>query len=196
MPPTRAYQATEAMPVPAAKQSSFGMQPKQSHKRKRDSPEHNGNSRPRTANGVQGSGVEPGDQLDNILLAENPEFANLAQHLQEHTANNVTPSTAADALRQNMPSLTVPQPTDLSFQSTNTVDDEDQGGSSFNLGADTSQNNHSEGAPYNLDPYPGEGPRHQGGAGGNKPAVGSDEWHKVRRDNHKEGMQISSVDIN
>jgi len=22
---------------------------------------------------------------------------------------------------------------------------------------------------------------------GNKPAVGSDEWHKVRKDNHKEG---------
>lgn len=26
------------------------------------------------------------------------------------------------------------------------------------------------------------------GAGGSKPPVGSEEWHKVRRDNHKEGM--------
>jgi hypothetical protein len=26
-----------------------------------------------------------------------------------------------------------------------------------------------------------------GGAGGNKPAVGSEEWHKIRKDNHKEG---------
>jgi len=25
-----------------------------------------------------------------------------------------------------------------------------------------------------------------------KPAVGSDEWHKIRRDNHKEGMQAST----
>ena len=150
-PPTRAYQGTEAMPAPTAKPTGFSMQQKPSHKRKRDSPEHNGTSRTRTANGLQGTGGEQGDQLDSILLAENPEFANLAQHLQEHThtANNVAPSTAADALRQNMPSLTVPQPTDLSFQSTNTVDDEDQGGSSFNLGPDASQNHHSEGAPYN-----------------------------------------------
>ena len=32
-------------------------------------------------------------------------------------------------------------------------------------------------------------------AGGSKPAVGSDEWHKVRRDNHKEGEHIPSSDI-
>ena len=29
--------------------------------------------------------------------------------------------------------------------------------------------------------------------GGNKPPVGSDEWHKIRRDNHKEGKTLYSI---
>ncbi|KAK3113316.1 basic helix-loop-helix protein [Teratosphaeriaceae sp. CCFEE 6253] len=41
-----------------------------------------------------------------------------------------------------------------------------------------------EGSPgENGETSPGGGP---GAPGGPKPAVGSDEWHKVRRDNHKE----------
>ena len=195
MPPTRAYQAADALPV-TAKQANIGLQQQQqqqqqqqSHKRKRDSPERNGNIRPKTANGLQGNGGESSDQLDNLLLGESADFTNLAQQLQQHAANNPTSSTGAAALRQHMPSITIPQPTELSFQTTNTVDDDDQGESSFNLGADGNQNSHTEGAPYNLDAY-SEGSRNQGGAGGNKPAVGTDEWHKVRKDNHKEGKEV------
>ena len=188
MPPTRTYQANEALPA-TARQTSLGLQQKPSHKRKRDSPEHHGNSRPKTANGLQGNSGDSGDQLDNILLGENPDFTNLAQHLQQHAANSLNSSAAAEALRQHMPSLTVPQPTELSFQSTNTVDDEDHGESSFNIGVDGNQNHHTEGTPYNLDAYTGEPSRNQSGVGGSKPAVGTDEWHKVRKDNHKEGKR-------
>lgn len=191
MPPTRAYQAAEALPT-TARQASVSLQQQQhqqSHKRKRDSPERNGSSRPKTANGVQGDGGEQNNQLDNLLLGENADFTNLAQQLQQHAANNPTSSTAAAALRQHMPSITIPQPTELSFQSANTVEDDDQGESSFNLAADGHRNHHTEGTPYNLDTFP-ENSRNPGGAGANKPAVGTEEWHKVRRDNHKEGKTV------
>ena len=86
MPPARTYQATEALPT-TAKQATTSLQQqqqqqqKQSHKRKRDSPDRNGNSRPKTANGLQGEGGESSDQLDNLLLGENADFTNLAHHL-------------------------------------------------------------------------------------------------------------------
>lgn len=85
-------------------------------------------------------------------------------------------STAAAALGI-FPTMTVPQPTDLSFQTSGDnnrdesfMDDGQVGNDSF--GMDNSQQTPS-------------------GKGANKPAVGSDEWHKVRKDNHKEGKQRS-----
>lgn len=54
-----------------------------------------------------------------------------------------------------------------------------------NAGGDGSPTNGAAGAAG------GEGNTSPGGAAGggaNKPAVGTEEWHKVRRDNHKEGM--------
>lgn len=46
-----------------------------------------------------------------------------------------------------------------------------------------------DGPAGDLDPVSDEGGN---GAGGNKPNVGTEEWHKVRKDNHKEGT-ISHV---
>ena len=196
MPPTRTYQATEALPTATAQQATTSLpqqqhQQKQSHKRKRDSPDQNGNSRPKTVNGVPGGGGQPNDQLDNILIGENPDFSSLAHHLQQHAAANNNPassSTTVAAMRHNMPSITIPQPTELSFQSTNTVDEDEQGESSFNIGTETNQNHHAEGTPYNLDSYADNSRGPGGGAGGPKPAAGTEEWHRLRRDNHKEGM--------
>lgn len=77
-------------------------------------------------------------------------------------------STAAAALAGIYPTMTVPQPTDVSFATQGSDGDRD------NSFMDNSQQ---------LDSYQESTPsgRHS------KPAVGSDEWHKVRKDNHKEG---------
>jgi bHLH factor len=53
-------------------------------------------------------------------------------------------------------------------------------------------------AGYGLDhlkdsPTQGQGSQHSPGGGTtpSKPAVGSEEWHKIRKDNHKEGRYCS-----
>ena len=130
------------------------------------------------------------------------DFTALSQQLARHVNSNNgqanganATSTAAAALAGLMPSLTVPQPTELSSASTGSGAD---GDSSYELsGQENGQNHHSQGPPYNLGSFQGtaahvEAARAQANAvanagGPGKPAVGSDEWHKVRRDNHKEG---------
>jgi hypothetical protein len=86
-------------------------------------------------------------------------------------------STAAAALAGIFPTMTIPQPTDVSFASQNSdpdrnpessfMDNSQQGGDSFMETATPS-----------------------GRGTGSKPSVGSDEWHKVRKDNHKEGKFV------
>ena len=129
------------------------------------------------------------------------DFSQLSQQLVRHVAgaNHGLPdaahasSTAAAALAGIMPQLTVPQPTELSFASSGSGTDGDrQLDSSFDM--DTGQNHHNQGPPYNLGVFHGGGTaaqvqaaREASNGGGGKPPVGSEEWHKVRRDNHKEG---------
>ena len=107
-------------------------------------------------------------------------------------SNNPSGSTAVAALAGIMPQLTVPQPTELSFVSTGSGTDPDrQLDSSFDLGGDNGPNHHVQGSPYGMGGFQGTAAQVQNARdasnGGPKPAVGSDEWHKVRRDNHKEG---------
>ena len=164
--------------------------PKQTHKRKRDSPEQNGNGRQRGAPGQVGTGST--EVIDDLLLGgDGDDFENIGQQLARHVANATptAPSTAAAALAARVPHLTVPQPTELSFQSTSQANDDEPADSSFDLGgADGAQNSHGEGAPYNVDAYAGNGAaRSHASTGGDKPPVGSEEWHKQRKDSHKEG---------
>ena len=84
-------------------------------------------------------------------------------------ANNAS-STAAAALAGIYPTMTIPQPTDVSFA---TQGSDNQDGSFM----DNSQQDGS----FNEHVTP---------SGRNKPTVGSEEWHKVRKDNHKEGKLI------
>lgn len=102
-----------------------------------------------------------------------------------HDISNA-PSTAAAALagiHPIYPTMTVPQPTGLSFESAGSGGEGER-----NLDYDGSQN--QQGDPtYGLGALQ-EGQqdvRDSSSGGGQKPAVGSAEWHKVRRDNHKEG---------
>ena len=181
---------------------------KTSQKRKRDALEHDtnhpGSKRSSSSNVFNGNGHDSGLFPDSSNNTH--DFNSLSEQIARHVAsgNNGLPnstnasSTAAAALAGIMPQLTVPQPTELSFASTGSVTDVDrQLDSSFDLGAqDGNQNHHTQGAPYNLTPFTGQGTAAQVQAareasnGGSKPAVGTDEWHKVRRDNHKEGKHI------
>ncbi len=176
------------------------LQHKGSTKRKRDSSDQNGDRKQvtqwptRSSMSVHGNGHNT-DSSNDFLSSTSNELSSISQHIAQHLAN-ASPSTAAAALAANMPQLTVPQPTQLSFPSTGSGNDPDrQLDSSFDMGggSDGDQNQHAPGAQYNLEVYqgPGTGDPQSGRdpeSGGVKPAVGTDEWHKVRRDNHKEGQ--------
>lgn len=83
-------------------------------------------------------------------------------------------STAAAALGI-YPTMSIPQPTNLQFQTQGSEDNANQDNSFM----DNSQQNESYMDNASATP--------SGRSSANKPAVGSEEWHKVRKDNHKEG---------
>ncbi|KAL8828049.1 MAG: hypothetical protein Q9191_002820 [Dirinaria sp. TL-2023a] len=168
---------------------------KASNKRKRDASDHGGEGKKRgsTSSNVNGNGHEDWTTSDQDFSALSQQLARHSGTPQHGQGNHNTPgSTAAAALAGMMPTLTVPQPTDISFASTATVSDGDrQLDSSFDMGGpENEQNHHSQGTPYNLGNFQGTAAQVQAAResanAGIKPAVGSAEWHKVRKDNHKE----------
>lgn len=192
-------------------------QMKASNKRKRDTsdqggdPKHPG-SRRTSSNNLNGNGHDAGDMSRSLFSdasGSSQDFNPLSQHLARHVNNaghglpdnSNASSTAAAALAGIIPQLTVPQPTELSFVSSGSGTDGDpQLDSSFNLGVpDNGQNSNVQGSPYNLGGFQGgtgaqlQAARESSNGGGPKPPVGSDEWHKVRRDNHKEGKPRALV---
>ncbi|KAL8863426.1 MAG: hypothetical protein Q9178_000107 [Gyalolechia marmorata] len=138
-----------------------------------------------------------------MYLGQHPSDSNdfdISQHLQAATANHGLPnvthpsSTAQAALAGIMPQMTIPQPTDISFNSNGSNTDVDrQFESSFDMSGEGHGHN-GQGSAFNLNSFPSsmaaqvQAARESssGGGGSHKPSVGSDEWHKVRRDNHKE----------
>ena len=174
-------------------QAQESSQLRQSHKRKRESPGVNGRAT------RQAPLPEPQQRATEADMGQHPpyysqpngpeEYNSIQQQVARHVANhNASSSTAAAALAASIPQLTVPQPTELSFPSTNSGNEEErQIDASFDIGQDSTQQ-HSDGGSYN--PYAGSNGDQTQIAGGDtpgKPAVGTDEWHKVRKDNHKEG---------
>jgi bHLH factor len=101
--------------------------------------------------------------------------------------------TAAAALAYHQ--MQVPQPTELSFQPNPNAE-----GASFTMG-DHHQPQQTGMQDFSLEalkaatqtPRSGQATTNESppNTGGHKPPVGSEEWHKVRRDNHKEGMIVS-----
>lgn len=180
-----------------------------SKKRKRDMVEL-GNSGPQpgpkrgSTSSMNGANHDNNNYLENFHSSPSSnDFSNLSQQLQAATnPNHSIPtsnasSTAAAALAAGiMPQMTIPQPTDMSFASTNSNTDADRHfDSSFDMSGDGGHAHNGQGPPYNLHSFPGNTAAQvqaarensNGGGLGLKPSVGSDEWHKVRRDNHKEG---------
>ena len=180
------------------------LQTVKANKRKREVTDQEGDGKKRASvpNNVNGNSR-------NDWSASGQDFTALSQQLARHVTspnhalphNGNSSNTATTALAGGMlPQLTVPQPTELSFVSTGsgTDDGDHQLDSSFNLGGqENGQNHHSQGTPYNLGNFQGTAAQMAAAREsvnvGSKPAVGSDEWHKVRRDNHKEGELWSSA---
>lgn len=122
------------------------------------------------------------NQLDFESLAQQHNSEQTAQPNGDPNPTDAT-STAAAALAGIYPTMTVPQPTDLSFASAASGDgDRSNLDPSFGMG-ENDQANQS----FDIDSMGANGQSATGGSLGQKPAVGSEEWHRVRRDNHKEG---------
>lgn len=112
-------------------------------------------------------------QDPNAAVESLQEYANLPDSSNGDEHANAS-STAAAALGI-FPTMTVPQPTDMTFQSQSV--DADRNQDSF---MDDSQGGDQSFSMDNQQATPS-------GRGNSKPVVGSEEWHKVRKDNHKEG---------
>ncbi|KAK3375092.1 hypothetical protein B0H63DRAFT_452907 [Podospora didyma] len=96
-------------------------------------------------------------------------------------------STAAAALSNMFPQLHVPQSTEETFAAQVAAEQPHHDDMSFN----TSAVNQPDGLPMassgSLQPTNGVSQEQRYSSGSNpKPAVGSEEWHKMRKDNHKE----------
>lgn len=177
-----------------------------SKKRKRTTPDQNGQNggdytmsgRRESMSNMNGTN-DHGNDLNVDAFTNNlnnskatNDFDHLAQLRHAATSTHDPSSTAAAALAAHMGA----GPSDMSFVSNGSGSEGDRPmDSSFDLSGDGSQNHMSHGAPYNINSFTTAGgtaaqvqAAREASNGGSKPPVGSDEWHKVRRDNHKEGM--------
>lgn len=119
--------------------------------------------------------------LDN----QHPELERLQQYNSMNRSDmsngdeHANASSTAAAALSHFPTMSVPQATEVSFQQPSDVDrnQNDFSMDDNQMGQDSyiMQDNDNSQSPVS------------GGRGNSKPAVGSHEWHKVRKDNHKEG---------
>ncbi|KFY35528.1 hypothetical protein V494_05835 [Pseudogymnoascus sp. VKM F-4513 (FW-928)] len=160
-------------------------------KRKREATDQDGSAdtarRPGSKRSFQNAQKNDGsDQSANAFLDAQHEGNAGVESLQEYSnlqdqnienqngsSEHANATSTAAAALGIYPTMTIPQPTGVQFQTQGSDGDANQ--DSF---MDTSQQNES----YMDNSTAGTG--RQGS--GSKPAVGSEEWHKVRKDNHKE----------
>ncbi|KAL8826489.1 MAG: hypothetical protein Q9170_007381 [Blastenia crenularia] len=173
-----------------------------SKKRKRDLEAGGPQSAPKRASSssMNGTNHQSNIYMDNLQHSSSSnDFSHLSQQLRAAThgphsiSDTTVSSTAAAALAAGIiPQMTLPQQTDISFASTASNTDADRHfESSFDMSGDSGHGHNGQGSTYNLHSFPGNTAAQaqaarEGSNGGHKPSVGSDEWHKVRRDNHKE----------
>jgi len=119
----------------------------------------------------------------------NTSDTDLVHQLQQANSNNDASSTAAAALAAEFGA----QNNGMSFVSNGSNANLDRHlDASFDLGADTSQNHDSHGPSYSdfgsLNPVGTTAAQVHAvrESANNNPKVGSEEWRKIRRDNHKE----------
>ena len=173
-----------------------------SKKRKRGSADQNADE-PGSKRGSISNMNGNADHMNGSSAESFSDHSNEFAHLHQQLQNAANPpldasSTAAAALAAH---LGPPETSAMSFVSTGSGTDGDrQMDTSFDIvGADNGQNHNNQSSPYNLAPFTSVGgtaaqvqaAREASNGGAIKPAVGTDEWHKVRRDNHKEGKPSS-----
>lgn len=197
----------DALGVEQPDLSGAGMSP--THKRKRGSESASPDSR-RSKRGAPTAVMTEPDAttaafIENAVNAAHAaaqehvnveDFSALQQAAADHSeaadpAN--ASSTAAAALGSMYPTLHVPQSTEETFVPQPGPEVDHQPDTSFN----NSNVSRSDGLPNPPAPmqHPNgvQEPRYTGPPNP-KPAVGSEEWHKMRKDNHKEGTTCSSSD--
>lgn len=159
------------------------------NKRKRDARDH-GHMRPNPhANDMTDQATA------SFLAAHNAADDDMQQQFDVHQTGANTASvgdTAAAALAYHQ--MTVPQATELQFQT------QTPGDGSFSMGDHHQQQGMQD---FSLEALKAATQTGRAGQVSNndsppqsaalKPQVGSDEWHKVRRDNHKEGKLMRVV---
>jgi bHLH factor len=130
--------------------------------------------------------------------APDPQQDSEHKFVQLDSTNNAGQSasdTAAAAMAQYH-TMTVPQSTEQAFMS-HPGDGTDRPGSSSLDQGNPGEQQRTSFSDFDISTLKGDAPETAegdgspsmgaAGIGGQKPQVGSDEWHKVRRDNHKEG---------
>lgn len=164
-----------------------------SNKRKRDTRDQ-GPTSSRPAPATNASSNDLSDQATASFLSAHNSAANdedMQQEFNVHQNGGANTSsvgdTAAAALAYHQ--MTVPQATELSFQPQSGGE-----GSSFGMGDHHQQQSGMQ--DFSLEalkaatqtPRSGQAATNESppNTSGHKPQVGSEEWHKVRRDNHKE----------
>lgn len=160
--------------VANAVRGDIGAESNSSQKRKRDPLDHGMSADNMRGRNKRLSPNDPGmggDQSVEALQDFNVHQGNMEQNGGQGNAA----STAAAALAGVYPTMTIPQPTDVSFAT--------QGSDERN---DPSYLDDSQQNSFMDQPPPPQSNPSGGRQTGQKPAVGSEEWHKVRKDNHKE----------
>lgn len=136
----------------------------------------------------------------DLSLAEALAQHNAGDQLAQDAGSNGQSATDTASAALAHYSMTVPIPTEQQFLATVGEGNDRPSDTSFDLGPSNPQDNSGAYDYSGLDTH--EGTQPPAGTDGSptsggppKPTVGSDEWHKVRRDNHKEGKSTSSLTI-
>ena len=196
MPKTMTYTDPQHSLVPDLGQDyANGVAASKKRKRAEDQQVQNSTKRPSmSSNQLAAAMGSLNEALHNRIMSNGSNNYNQMNQGQSASQNDIgsndATSTAAAALAANG----LGQPGDMSFMSTGSGTDGDQVGSSFDMGMGANgQTQHA--GPYSLQSFTSQptttvqvqAARDAMHGNGTKPVVGSEEWHKVRKDNHKEG---------
>ena len=170
----------------------------QKRKRAEQSTQSIGSKRPSLAPHNGNAEYSNGVPNESFVSAEDSE---LVHQLQQVSTPHEASNTAAQALAAQIHA----QENNMSFVNGAPGSEMNRHlDSSFDLGGDngTPSQHQNMSSPYDLPPFnlgatSSQGPAARDAPNGSsaKPAVGTDEWHKVRRDNHKEGEFAVEVDF-
>ena len=156
-----------------------------STKRKRDALDQGDGNQIGLKRGANQTGANGTSNDFNVLTEQLAQGMGAGNGQQSQIDFNFTPQ---------MSQVSVPQPADISFAQTTSTSDADRPiESSFALSTEGHPNN-DENFRYD-EPYVPPPSSVRDGVNGSpsKPAVGTDEWHKQRKDNHKEGTLITGI---